>query len=121
MPAVRYGYNGDSHAVGPACGPKGLLNPCPEAIAAPIRPVSQPNPKLLSVFLNLYVWPTTIHPTRRNSAMATIQNSDVRICHHTLRGLLGVRSRKGTREDFESMSTSICSRPATRQQLRRAQ
>jgi len=40
-------------AVGPVGGPNGLLNPCPEASDAPMRPISQPKLKLSSELLNL--------------------------------------------------------------------
>src|SRR5215469_3593930 len=84
-PAVRHGYSGGSHAVGPVGGPNWLAKPWPEAMDAAIRPISQPNPKFSSVGLILYVWPMMIQERRRRNAMPTIQTCDVRILDQTLR------------------------------------
>src|ERR1051326_3920392 len=44
-PAIRYGYSGGSHAVGPVFAPNGSANPCPVARARPMRPISYPKLK----------------------------------------------------------------------------
>src|SRR4029077_19979507 len=100
-PATTYGYRGGSQAVGPVGGPKASLKPRPEAIAAPIRPISQPKLKLLSIFLTLWGWTIRIHDTRRNNAMATIQNCDVRMSSHPLAKAVSKRAGRGTTAKLE--------------------
>jgi hypothetical protein len=64
--------------VGPVGAPKALLKPCPEAMEAPMRPISQPKPKLFRALE--FVGVADDDPAHaQNSAMATIQNCEVRI------------------------------------------
>src|SRR5579862_436056 len=79
-------------------------------MAAPMRPISQPKPKLFSEALNLYVWPTMIHPTRKNNAMATIQNCEVRMTDHAPTSRAKIPSRVSGAVRVEVISHSICKR-----------
>src|SRR5271169_1063838 len=83
--------------------PKGLLNPWPEASAAPMRPISQPKPKLSSVFLNLYVCPMMIQPTRRSRAIATIHPGELRMRAHACKSEPELGERCAAAAGLDSM------------------
>ena len=83
-----------------------------------MRPISQPKLKLSSVVLNLYVWPTMTHPTRRSNATATIQRGDARICSHACRIGAEFGTDFASVADFDPMSHLFVAEPGAVGNLR---